>query len=93
MIAVFNACLAIFQFKSGDQEGAEDSLRKAKVLGHTFNAAPKYEAERLKFVRRSQWSSAYDVLGETAMYAVKYVLRDKSPELRKLWEGVRDDAE
>lgn len=89
MIAVFNACLAIFQFKSGDLEGAQNSLIKSKALAHTFDAAPNYEAERLKFVRGLHWSSAHDALGETAMDAVEYVLHDKDPELRKLWEDVQ----
>ncbi|MBQ6174677.1 MAG: helix-turn-helix transcriptional regulator [Clostridia bacterium] len=88
MIAVFHACLAIFQFKSGDRDGAEDSLRKAKALARSFDAAPNYDAERLKFVRGSQWNSAHDALGKTAMDAVAYVLHDKDPELRKLWAEV-----
>ena len=88
MIAVYEACLAIFQFKSGDREGTRDSLRRAKALACTFDAAPNYEAERLKFVRGSQWSNAHDALGKTAMGAVDLVLHDKEPELRKLWEEV-----
>lgn len=85
MIAVFGAWMACFQFKSGDREGAEESLRKAKTLAGTFDAAPNYDAERLKFVRGSQWSSAHDALGKTAVEAVEFVLHDKDPELRKIW--------
>ena len=88
MICVFHACLAIFQFKSGDREGAEDSLRKAGTLARAFDAAPNYEANRLKYVRRSEMNSAHDALGETAMDAVAYVLHDKDPELRKRWAEV-----
>lgn len=86
MIAVYDACLAIFQFKSGDRESAEDSLRKAKTLARSFDAAPNYDSERLKFMRGSY--SAHDALGKTAMDAVDYVLHDKEPELRKLWAEV-----
>ena len=88
MIAACNACLAIFQFKSGNRKEAEDSLRKAKSLALTFDASPNYEVERLKFVRGSQWSSAHDSLGKTAMDAVEFVLHDKDPELRNLWAEV-----
>ena len=90
MIAVFHACSAIFQFKSGNRTESKDSLRKAKVQAGTFDAAPNYDADRLKFVHGSQWSSAHDALGITAMDAVEYVLRDKDPELRKLWAEVCD---
>ena len=86
MIAVYDACLAIFQFKSGDRESAEDSLRKAKTLARSFDAAPNYDSERLKFMRGSY--SAHDALGKTAMDAVDYALHDKEPELRKLWAEV-----
>ena len=93
MIAVCNACLAGFQFRSGDWEAAEDSLRKAKALARTFDAAPNYDAGRLKFVHGSQWISAHDALGKTAMEAVEYVLHDKDPGLRKLWTEVRGKAD
>ena len=85
MIAVFHACLAVFQFKSGDRTGAENALRKAKAVARAFDAAPNYEANRLKYVRRSRMNSALDPLGETAMDAVKHVLHDKDPALRDLW--------
>lgn len=88
MIAVFHACSAIFQFKSWDRKEAEDSLRKAKAIARAFDAAPNYEANRLKYVRGSEMNNAHDALGETAMDAVEFVLHDKDPELRKLWTAV-----
>ena len=88
LIAAFEACLAGFQFRSGDRKAAEDSLRKAEALARCFDAAPDYDAERLKFVRGSRWSGAHDALGKTAMEAVAYVLHDKDPELRNLWAEV-----
>ena len=39
-------------------------------------------------MRESETTNAHDLLGETAMDAVMYVLRDKDPELRKLWAEV-----
>ena len=89
MIAVFDVCQAIFQFKSGDRKEAEVSLAKAKDLAIAFDAAPNYEANRLKYVRRAEMNSAHDALGETAMEAVEFVLHDKDPELRKLWAKVQ----
>ncbi len=90
MIVVFNVFLAIFQYKSGDRKGAEDSLRKAKPMALAFDTAPNYAANRVKYVRESETTNAHDLLGKTAMDAAEYVLRDKDPEIRKLWAQVRD---
>ncbi len=90
MIAVFDVFLAVFQYKSGNRKAAEDCLRKAKSLAGAFDAAPDYAANRVKYVREKETTNAHDLLGETAMEAVETVLRDKDPELRKLWEEVRD---
>ena len=93
MIVVFDVFLAVFQYKSGDRKGAEESLRTAKRLAVAFDAAPNYAANQVKYVRESETTNAHDLLGETAMDAVKYVLRDKDPELRKLWAEVCDKDE
>ena len=90
MIVVFNVFLAVFQYKSGDREGAGDSLRSAKALAGAFDAAPDYAANRVKYVREPETTNAHDLLGKTAMGAVEYVLRDKDPELRELWTEVCD---
>ena len=39
----------------------------------------------MKYVRESETTNAHDLLGKTALDAAAYVLRDKDPELRKLW--------
>ena len=88
MIVVFDAFLAVFQYKSGDRKGAEGSLGKAELLAAAFDAAPNYAANQVKYVRESETTNAHDLLGETAMDAVKYVLHEKDPELRKLWAEV-----
>ena len=88
MIVVFHVFLAVFQYKSGDRKGTEESLRTAKRLAVAFDAAPNYAANQVKYVRESETTNAHDLLGETAMDAVMYVLRDKDPELRKLWAEV-----
>jgi hypothetical protein len=88
MIVVFNTCRAVFQYKSGDRKGAEESLRKAKSLAVAFDAAPNCAANRVKYVREQETTNAHDLLGKTAMDAVEYVLHDKDPELRNLWADV-----
>ncbi len=89
MIVVFDVFLAVFQYKSGDRKGAEESLGKAKILAAAFDDRPNYAANQVKYVRESETTNAHDLLGETAMDAVKVVLRDKDPELRKIWEEAR----
>ena len=88
MIVVFGVFLAVFQYKSGDRKGAEESLRKAKSLALAFDAAPDCAANRVKYVREKETTNAHDLLGETAMDAAAYVLRRKDPELRMLWAEV-----
>ena len=85
MIVVFDAFLAVFQYKSGDRKGAEESLRTAKRLAVAFDAAPNYAANQVKYVRESETTNAHDLLGETAMDAVEFILHDKDQELLKLW--------
>ena len=88
MIVVLDVFLAVFQYKSGDRKGAEDSLRKAKALAAAFDAAPDCAANRVKYVRESEMTNAHDLLGETAMDAADYVLHGKDPDLLKLWAAV-----
>ncbi len=88
MIVVFDAFLAVFQYKSGDRKAAGVSLKNAKTRAGAFDAAPDYAANRVKYVREPETTNAHDLLGKTAMNAVEYILRDKDPELRKLWEEV-----
>ena len=89
MIAVFDAFLAVFQYRSGDGKGAEASLGKAKALALAFDEKPNYAANQVKYVRESETTNAHDLLGKTAMDAVDSVLRGKSAELKKLWADVR----
>ena len=88
MIVVFDVFLTIFQYKSGNRKGAEESLRKAKTLAIAFDAAPNYMANRVKYVREAETTNAHDLLGETAMDAAEKVLQNADPELRELWAKV-----
>ena len=88
MIVVFHVFLEVYQYKSGDRKGAEDSLREAKSLALAFDDAPDYAANKVKYVREAETTNAHDRLGKAAMDAVEFVLRGKDPELRTLWEEV-----
>lgn len=88
MIVAFDVFLAIFQYKSGDRTGAEESLRKAKTLAIAFDATPNYMANRVKYVREAETTNAHDLLGETAMDAAEKVLQNADPEFLELWAKV-----
>ena len=88
MIVVFHVFLEVYQYKSGDRKGAEESLGKAKRLAAAFDAAPNYAANQVKYVRESEMTNAHDLPGETAMDAAACVLQNKAPELRKPWAEV-----
>ena len=85
--------MAIFQYKSGNHNGAEESLRKARNLACAFDAAPNYVANRVKYVRESEMTNAHDWVGKTAMEAVENVLHDKDAGLRKLWAEICGEAD
>ena len=84
--AVLLAVLAGFQIKSGEKEEAVRSLRQACALARSFDAAPNYEMDRVKFVSRVE--AAHDSLGETAMEALENALQYLDPELRDCWKEV-----
>ena len=84
--AVLLAALAGFQIKSGEKEEAVRSLRQACALARSFDAAPNYEMDRVKFVSRVE--AAHDSLGETAMEALENALQYLDPELRDCWKEV-----
>ena len=85
--------LAVFQYRSGDRKGAEESLRKAETLARAFDAAPNYSANRVKYVREPDTTNAHDLLGKTAMDTAEYILRNRAPGLRALWAAARDHSD
>ncbi len=89
--AVLMVGLAEFQQKSGKKEEAVRSLRQACALASSFDAAPNYEVDRVKFISRVE--ATYDSMGETAMEAVENALRYVSPELRACWKEVTASEE
>ena len=88
---VLLAGLAGFQMKSGEKEEAVKSLRHACALAHSFDAAPNYEVDRVKFLRRAE--AVHDSLGETAMEALENSLQYIGPVLRDCWKEVSGHEE
>lgn len=87
---VFWACCAYAQIKTGDREGAENSLKAAKELAECFDHAPNYDADQIRFIVCREPASAHDNLGVTAMDALeRTVSAMNDEEFSALWEEVK----
>ncbi|MBP3651145.1 MAG: helix-turn-helix transcriptional regulator [Clostridia bacterium] len=73
----------------GEVQLVETYLHKAYNAAMTFDRAPTYRLDNMKFcVGDTSGTAAYDALGETAFAAIDKQLsqNDKSPELYTLWQ-------
>ena len=87
---VFLACCAYAQIKTGDREGAENSLKAAKELAECFDHAPNYDADQIRFIVCREPASAHDNLGVTAMDALERTVSAMNDEgFSALWEEVK----
>ncbi|MBQ6509837.1 MAG: helix-turn-helix transcriptional regulator [Flexilinea sp.] len=85
----FLASLAFAQLKSGQNNEARNSLEKAKKLAASFDEAPNYAQNDIRFIISAEGESAYDDLGTTAMDAIENVVsRCKNEEFTALWKSV-----
>ena len=87
--AIFYACLAKAQMESGNTAHVKSSLYRAKRLAEAFDAAPDYDANRLRFISAGKRRSVYDNLVATAMDGIRNIMRSMGDEsLSKLWEEI-----
>ncbi|MGN1015408.1 MAG: helix-turn-helix transcriptional regulator [Faecousia sp.] len=84
--------LAEMDLLRGNEQRAEDWLRKAGEAARRFDAAPEYRTGvGLKFFHGSHEMTSYDDMGETAMAMIEKTLAEaeNGEALRPLWERVR----
>lgn len=75
------------------REDAESSLHRAKSIALQFDKAPDYDASRLRFVSGSKSATAFDDMGDTAMFSLDGVAAQiDEPKLTALWRTVKDKA-
>lgn len=75
------------------QEDALHSLRQAKALALRFDAAPSYDARRVRFVDGLPPATAFDDMGDTALLCLDRVIAEQeTAALSALWEVVKDEA-
>lgn len=82
--------LAYAQLKTGDADGARESLVRAKELAREFDAAPDYGAEAVRFADAAAGVSASDDLGVTAAEGVERAVEEYGDDrLRELWREIQ----
>ena len=92
--SAFLAALAYAQFRSGQEEAARASLRKAKDLAAFFDAAPSYDETDIRFISRIEGASAHDDIGATAADAVVNVVNGSESEaFASLWKEISEQKE
>ena len=90
--SAFLAAAAQIQFESGQTDAARDSLRKAKELALSFDAAPSYDESDVRFISRIEGPSAHDDMGATAMDAIRNVVNEYENEaFTALWNRVKEE--
>ena len=90
--AAFLAALAGSQFLNGQEDEARGTLRKAKQLAASFDAAPSYDESDIRFISRIEGASAHDDIGATAMVAIENAVSEFENEaFSALWREVREE--
>lgn len=95
VIASCYAECAGLSLKLGEQAEAEAYLRHAHDVAKSFDAAPTYKLENVKFcVGDIDNATAYDDLGESAAVAVEKRLtqRDGNGQLLTLWRSINENT-
>lgn len=91
--ASFLAIRAFASLLLGQETEAKAALSQARCLALRFDAAPDYQADRIRFVE-VEAATSYDDLGETAMEALQSYMEEEAHQgLLVLWKEVCRDAE
>ena len=90
--AAFLAALAGSQLMNGQEDEARGTLRNAKQLAASFDAAPSYDESDIRFISRIEGASAHDDIGATAMVAIENAVSEFENEaFSALWREVREE--
>lgn len=74
----------------GQTVQAKEYIRRAKEVAQTFDNAPDYSTENIRFVVCEKERSGHDNLGNTAMEALQhFVDEENEPAFTALWEEMR----
>lgn len=84
-------CLAYAQLQEdkNNTSAVRNTLRQAKQLAQSFDAAPDSHASALRFVSNHVLNGVYDDIGETGMAGIERAVASlEEPELNALWAEV-----
>jgi len=89
---VLTTC-ALFSMYRGDRDSAYNYLREARTTALTFDAAPDYSLNAIRFFHGSKDATAYDDLGETAIDAINRYVKMNSSWIQEIWEEICNEEE
>lgn len=88
------AALAYALQKTGQTKEARDVMRRAKEDARRFDAAPDYGYSTVKFASGTENSSAFDILGKTAVEGVENLLGAFSDGIGlALWKEISENEQ
>ena len=79
MCAVYAAAATQMAAKLGDREAARTHLTRALAYARAFDAAPDYTMKHIRFTHGAEDMTTFDDCGETAMDAVRGLLKTDDP--------------
>ena len=84
--------IAWSQLRSGDADGARQTLRSARELADAFDREPSYDENDIRFITRAEGIGAYDDIGATAMDALKNTIDSlEDEEIAALWRELTEE--
>ena len=87
------AVCAVFALRLNDREGAYGYLREARRIALSFDAAPDYSMNAIRFYHGKKDVTAYDDIGETAMDAINRFISSMPDRVEEIWEEVCNEKE
>ena len=90
--AAFLICRSYIQIQCNKEAEAKKTFKKAVNLAKEFDGNPDYDFNHLRFIEMSREVIACDILGETAMDAIKTMVGIMdNVELTNMWEEFAND--
>lgn len=87
VLPMFCVGLAEARLKSGNETEAKVALLQAVEFAKTFDAAPNYDINSIRFIKTEKPLAAYDDIGETAAAGISHALADINDDaLTELWK-------
>lgn len=91
ILSGYVALAAFAYLQMGDPGSAKEALARTRKIALSFDAAPSYAANRIRFVSIEN-ATAYDDYGATALEGLEQLVKEQtSPAFSVLWEEVQHE--